>query len=179
MFKMKQNINKIVQIPEGIDVEIVEDRVIVKNPPMERRFVLRGVSLKKEGNTITLKADNATKREKKIIGSIAAHIKNMLSQKTFEYKLQICSVHFPINVSINNKQVIIKNFLGESRERKAEILDNVEVKLNGDVITVASRDKEAAGQTAANMEAATRIRKKDRRVFQDGIFMTQKAGRKI
>lgn len=162
-----------------MDVDIVEDRVIIKNPPMERKFVIHNISLKKEGNTIMLKADNSTKREKKIIGSIAAHIRNMLSQKTFEYKLQICSVHFPINVSINNKQIIIKNFLGETKERKADILDNVDVKLQGDVIIVTSRDKEAAGQTAANMEAATRIRKLDRRVFQDGIFMIQKAGRKI
>ncbi len=176
---MKQNISKIIQIPEGMDVGLVDDRIIIKNPPMEKGFVLHNVSLKKDGNTIVLKADNATKREKKIIGSIAAHIRNMFSQKTFEYRLQICSVHFPINVSMNNKQVIIKNFLGETRERKANILDNVDVKLQGDVITVTSRDKEAAGQTAANMEAATRIRKRDRRVFQDGIFMTQKAGRKI
>ncbi len=178
---MKQNIIKSIAVPEGVDVDVAGDRVAIKNPPMERRFILHNVSLKKEGNSIILMADNATKREKKIIGSVAAHIKNMLSQQLFEYRLQICSVHFPINVSIDKSanEVVIKNFLGETKERRAKIIANVDTKIQGDIIVVSSRDKEAAGQTAANIEVATRISMHDRRVFQDGIFMTQKAGRKI
>jgi len=39
---------------------------------------------------------------------------------------------------------------------------------------VRSGNKYAAGQTAANLEQATRVRKKDRRVFQDGIFIVEK-----
>ena len=50
----------------------------------------------------------------------------------------------------------------------------VEVKNKVDVI-VTGADIEKVGQTAANIERACRIRKRDRRVFQDGIYIVAKA----
>ena len=60
------------------------------------------------------------------------------------------------------------------RTRNARIEKGVEVKLSGDVIDVTGTDKEKVGQTAANIEHATKIKGFDRRVFQDGIFLMRK-----
>jgi large subunit ribosomal protein L6 len=100
-------------------------------------------------------------------------------QEKFEYQLKICFSHFPINVEIKDKEAIIKNFLGEKIPRKTKILEDVEVEIDKDIIKVRSVSKELAGQVAANFEIATKIRKKDRRVFQDGIFIINKAGKEI
>jgi large subunit ribosomal protein L6 len=70
----------------------------------------------------------------------------------------------------------LKNFLGGKKIRKAEIPQGVDVKINGDIIELSSRDIELVGMTATRMEQLTRVTKRDRRVFQDGIFITEKAG---
>ncbi len=84
-----------------------------------------------------------------------------------------------MSVSVEGDNIIIKNFLGETKERKAKIMEGAEVKIDGEIITVNAINKEFAGQTAANIEKMTFIKDKDRRIFQDGIFMIEKAGKKI
>lgn len=170
-----------IEIPEGIEIGIEGNVVEVSKgeEKLIRRFPK--VLVEKKENKIIIKTKRATKREKKQVGTVIAHINNMLKgvQEKFTYKLQICSVHFPMNVSIKEGEVVIKNFLGETKERKAKILSGVEVKMERDIITVESSNKEAAGQTASNIEKIATIKNKDRRIFQDGIFMIEKAGRQI
>jgi large subunit ribosomal protein L6 len=72
--------------------------------------------------------------------------------------------------------LIVTNFLGEKTPRKSLILKGVNVEIKGKEIFVTSHDKELAGQTAANIERATKVRNRDRRVFQDGIFIVSKPG---
>lgn len=184
--KMKKDIAETIEIPEGIDLLVEGDMLALKKGGTENKKVLTKqlgtkVSMRKEGSRIIFEAMKATKRELKIINSIKAHINNMIQgfDKKFVYKLKVCSVHFPITASKEGSTILIKNFLGENKLRKAKILDNADVKIEKDVIKVESFDKEAAGQTAANIENATRVRAKDRRVFQDGIFIIEKDGKEI
>jgi large subunit ribosomal protein L6 len=48
------------------------------------------------------------------------------------------------------------------------------VAIKGDELIVTGINKEHVGQTAANIEQATRIKGRDPRVFQDGIYLTEK-----
>ena len=84
-----------------------------------------------------------------------------------------------MNVAIDKNEIVVKNFLGEKIPRRALILPGVKVRLDKDIITLESSDKEKAGQTAANIESSTRITDKDRRVFMDGIWMIEKAGKEL
>ena len=180
---MKKPISQTIDIPEGVEANLEGSKLTVKGKEGEnsREFNLRGVEFRIEGKKIILEHKKATKSEKKIINTIVAHIKNMIKgvQEKFEYQLKACFSHFPINVKVEGDVAHIKNFLGEKIDRKCKIPKNVDVKVDRDIITVSSVDRELAGQTAANLEAATKVGRRDRRIFQDGIFIISKAGREI
>ncbi len=82
-----------------------------------------------------------------------------------------------MTLKIDGSRLLINNFLGEKTARIAKILPEVVIEIKGQKITITSANKDAAGQTAANVEKATKIRNRDRRVFQDGIYITEKAVR--
>ncbi len=73
---------------------------------------------------------------------------------------------------------MIKNFLGEKVDRILEVPDGVDVEIKKEIITVKSPNKELAGQASANFETATRIRGRDKRTFQDGIYIIEKGGKR-
>ncbi len=182
--KMKLDIERIIDVPEGIEINLNKDILTVKGNGKElsKKINFHKISLttSKEGKAI-LSSKKATRRESKMMGTINAHLKNMIKgiENEFVYKMEICNVHFPMNVKLEGNKLAIKSFLGETTMRYAKILENVKVDIKGTEITVSSNDIESAGQTAANIEKATRLTGKDRRIFQDGIFITNKCGREI
>lgn len=177
---MRKDFTIEIEIPAGINTEINNGKIIMEKDgtKVEREF--KGINLKLDGNKIKIQEKGATKRKKKIINSIKAHIKNMIEglEKKFVYKLQICFVHFPSTVEIKENEVLIKNFLGETTPRKAKIFGGASVKKQENFLIVESSNKEAAGQTAANIEKATKIKNRDRRIFQDGVYIVESPGRK-
>src|SRR3972149_4636613 len=68
-------------------------------------------------------------------------------------------------------EFLIENLLGERHPRKAAILADTTVTIEGDQVVLQGPDLEAVGQTAANIERATKIQGRDPRVFQDGVYI--------
>ncbi|MAG11117.1 50S ribosomal protein L6 [Candidatus Pacearchaeota archaeon] len=180
---MKKALEQKIEIPEGVEVQMDGSFVSAKGSEGEfkRKFNFANLKVEKKDREIIVSHQKATKKEKKIMNTLATHLKNMIKgvKEKFEYRLKVCFSHFPITVEARDSEVIIKNFLGEKIPRKAKMPEGVEVEVKGQEITVSSVDKELAGQAAANFEKATKVKGKDRRVFQDGIFITHKAGREI
>ncbi len=180
---MKKEIFQEIEIPEGVEAGIDGSSIIVKGSKGEnkRTFNITNLSFEKKENKIVVGNKKATKNDKKMINTITAHIKNMIKgvQEKFEYRLKVVFSHFPITVEIKGNEGIIKNFLGEKTPRKFKIIPGADIKVDKDIITISSTNKEIAGKIAADFEKATWIRMRDRRVFQDGIFITSKAGEEI
>ena len=172
-----ERLRKEIEIPQGVEVEIGET-IKVKGPKgeVERILSFPTVNIVKKGNAVALEPKRLTKREKKIINTYQAHVKNMFKgvQETFKYEVKVCSGHFPMSVSVAGDELVVKNFYGEKVPRRAKIIPGVTVKVEGDLIKIEGCDIEKVGQTAANMEKSTRITNRDRRIFQDGLWITSK-----
>lgn len=179
---MKQDLHEEIEIPEGINVVIENHEIIMKKDNDELKRKLNVViDAKIESDKIILDIKKAGKTEKKIFGTMKAHIKNMikgLSEK-FKYKLQAASVHFPMTLSIDKdkNELIIKNFLGEKTDRVIKLVPGVDVKIDKDIVEIEANDIEKAGQCAANIEKGARVKNKDRRIFQDGCYIIEKPRR--
>lgn len=170
-----------IDIPEGVTVTVDHgNHTVVKGPKgqLERQFRFRGVTVSVEGDTVLVHKDLPRREHKAICGTYAAHIENMIKGVTdgWTYHLKAVYNHFPIKVAAKEGTVLIENFLGERHPRSATILGDVKVEVKGQDITVEGIDREHVAQTAANIELATRVRGRDIRVFQDGIYITQKGG---
>jgi large subunit ribosomal protein L6 len=180
---MRKELYKKIEIPEGVEAEIHGSLVKIRGPEGEnsRNFNVHSLELVKEGNKISIGNKKSTKKEKKLMNSLAAHIRNMINgvQNKFEYELKSVFSHFPVTIEVKGHEVIIKNFLGEKTPRKTKIPKGVDIEINGAIIKLRSTDIELAGMAAAKLEAVTNIRNRDKRIFQDGIFMTKKAGKEI
>jgi large subunit ribosomal protein L6 len=113
-----------------------------------------------------------------MLGTAAAHIRNMIRgvTKGYRYNLRTVYAHFPVTVKVDEKSktLRVENFTGEKTPRTAQILDGVKVAVKGDDIAVEGIDLAAVSQTAANIQNATKIKKKDLRVFLDGIYIDTK-----
>ncbi len=172
-----------VNIPEGVVLEVNNLSIKVKGKlgELERSFITKRVTFEKQDSKLKIIAKGDRKNDYKLIRTFKAHIKNMIKgvQEGFTYKLKICASHFPMKVSIKDNVLKVDNFVGEKHPRKLLIKPGVKVKIDGNFIIVESYDKEKAGQVAADIEQLTRIKNKDRRIFQDGIYIIEKAGKKV
>lgn len=168
-----------VPVPEGVSVEVQPRafKATANGKTNERAFKYRGMELALEDQAVAVKLKFVRRDSKAIAKTIAAHIKNMMSgvKDGFECQLAVVHSHFPMNVSVKDNQVEIVNYLGEKKARKSKIMPGCEVQVKGKEITVKGFNKEHVGQTAANLEKATRTKNRDRRRFQDGIYIIKKA----
>lgn len=174
--------NKIV-IPNGVTVQEKQGSFTVKGPKGEikRRLFSSKLQYAVEDGTITVSAKDATKREKTILYTMSSHLRNMLegAEKGFVYKLKICSGHFPMSVSVKGDIFEIKNFIGEAVPRRLKLYSGAKVEINGEIVTVEGADIEVVGQQAAAIERLSRRVGFDRRIFQDGIYITHKGDESI
>jgi len=172
-------ISEDIQVPEDVQVTLEGKKFTVKGPKgtLVRDFSFAPIKMELNGKHICIKATWPRKKESSLVGTLHSHLQNMITgvRKGYTYKVKIVFSHFPISVKTKDDNVLIENFTGERSPRKAKIIGNVQVKVQGEDILVQGIDVEKVSQTAANIEQATKVKRKDPRIFLDGLYVYERA----
>ncbi|WP_336337127.1 50S ribosomal protein L6 [Haloarcula brevis] len=169
------------EIPEDVDAEQDHLDITVEgdNGSVTRRLWYPDIDVSIDGDTVVIESDEDDAKTMSTIGTFQSHIENMFHGVTegWEYEMEVFYSHFPMQVDVEGDEVVIENFLGEKAPRRTTIHGDTDVAIDGEELTISGPDIEAVGQTAADIEQLTRINDKDVRVFQDGVYITQKPNR--
>ena len=112
------------------------------------------------------------KKAGKVVKSFGKELRNDIYgvNNYFEKKLKIVFAHFPINVEVKGDMFYINNIIGERVPRISKIVGSTKIEAKGQNVRVYGTSIDDVSQTAANIRSACKIRNKDSRVFQDGLY---------
>ena len=169
------------QIPEEVSATVDHLELTVEGPngSVTRRLWYPDVSVTAENGEVVIASDSEDAETLSTVGTFESHVENMFHgvSEGWEYEMEVFYSHFPMQVTVENGEVVVENFLGERAARRTGIHGDTDVEIDGEQITLSGPDIEAVGQTAADIEQLTRVTDKDLRVFQDGAYITNKPNR--
>jgi len=171
--------SRTIQVPDDVEATLEGRKITIKGTKgtLTRDFQHAPIQIELNGKIFRIWAEWPRKKESSLVGTVHSHIQNMITgvQKGFTCKLKIVFSHFPISVKVKERTVLIENFTGERNPRKARIMGNAKVKALPEDVVVQDINLEDLSQTAANIEQATRVRRKDPRIFLDGIYVYERS----
>lgn len=180
--KAKGEYGTAADLPEGVTATVAGSQLVVKGPlgQVMKDLSKVPVNIALEGRRIVIRPYSTRKQALAVVNTVNSHLKNMVTgvTKGFTYRLKVVYAHFPISVKTKGDQVHVENFYGERSPRIAQIVGHCTVTVEGDDVVVRGISIEDVGQTAANIEQATTVRRKDQRVFLDGVYVYEKERRR-
>jgi large subunit ribosomal protein L6 len=150
-----------VTIPEGVTVTVNPDNTVtVKGPKGElRRKVDRDITVKVNGNEVTLERPTDQKRHRSMHGLYRALVNNMVTgvSKGFTIQQELVGVGY----KAESRGQILELSLGYSHDIQILIPEEIKVeakteKRSNPVITLTSADKQLLGQVAAKIRSLRR-----------------------
>lgn len=169
---------EIFEIPSGVTITQNGDNFTVKGSKGElvRRMYHPMITFTQENGQFVISTESTRRSVLALVGTYKAllHVMSKGVTEGYEYHMKIVFNHFPIQAKVAGNRFEIGNFLGEKQARYAPIVEGVKVKVQGDEVILTGINREAIGNTAANIEQACKVRNRDPRVFQDGIYITSR-----
>ncbi|XP_020599656.1 60S ribosomal protein L9-like [Phalaenopsis equestris] len=172
-------------IPEEVTVKVKAKIVEVEGPrgKLTRNFKHLNLDfeLVEGGKKLKVDAWFGSRKATAAIRTAISHVQNLITgvTKGYRYKMRFVYAHFPINASITNSSssIEIRNFLGEKKVRKVDMLEGVTIirseKVKDELI-LDGNDIELVSRSAALINQKCHVKNKDIRKFLDGIYVSEK-----
>ena len=176
--KQEEIFQTIFDVPQKVKVSLNKHMLLVEGPlgKVYKNFKKIPVEMTVQDNKVTIKAINSRKKYYAIANTALSLVRNLCDGVINGYtiKMKIVYAHFPITVKTKDKLVLVENFQGERAPRTAKIHGATKVASKGDEVVVTGPVLNDVTQTAAEIQAMTKVKNKDHRVFLDGIYQYHK-----
>lgn len=170
---------KVINIPNGVEVKVQNNRLEVKGPRGTLNMnVNREAAVKIVGNEINIEKIGKSKKAPALWGLTRALIANMISGVTEGYKKQLELQGVGFRMAVAGKKITMA--LGFSHPVIMDVPEGLEAKI-GDNLTleISGIDKQAVGQFAAEIRAIKKAEPYKGKGFRYvGEYVRRKAGKK-
>ncbi len=167
-----------IDLPSGVLGEFENGKLIIsgKLGKVSQDFSKIPVGINLQSNKLEISTTGSRRTDNATLNTARSLVRNAIDGVRFgyEYKLKVIFAHFPVTVKVQGDRVLVENFYGERSPRVAEIVGDSKVQVQGEDIIVSGVSIKDVGQTAANLEQATTVKRKDQRVFLDGVYVYER-----
>lgn len=168
-----------VTIPEGVQVELNAEEIVIKGKMGELKASLSPlVVVKKEENAVTVAPANDSKPSRAMWGTLRSLINNMVKgvSEGYTIRLEINGVGY--RASADNKTITLA--LGYSHDIKYALPEGVSVKAEKPTLLVLSgANKQLVGQVAGELMKLRPVEPyKGKGVYIEGSYIRRKEGKK-
>jgi len=176
------NTRETLEIPAGVEVTVKARVVTVKGKrgQLTKSFKHLPVDVYVKDGAVHVDKWFGERLQIAAVRTVKSHIANLITGVTrgYRYYLKYVYAHFPINVSISEKDTLveIRNFIGQKVVFTIPMHEGCVCKRSGekDEIYVEGNDIEKVSLSAARIQQSTTVKNKDIRKFLDGIYVSKK-----
>jgi len=128
-----------VELPEGFEAAY-EDGVLEVSDgdnTVEKKMQHALIEVETNGS-VKFSTDEDRKNISSIVKTFKGHTENLIEglQGEHVYNLQGVYAHFPMTIKTEGDQLVVENFMGERNPRRADIMEGVQVSVDGEEIEV-------------------------------------------
>ena len=145
--------NKVITIPAGVEVSIVDNFATVKGPKGELKQQFdKDMTFNIEGSEITVVRPSDSKRHRTVHGTTRAILANMVEGVSTGFKKELELIGVGYRAQMQGKKLVLS--VGYSHPVEFEEIDGIKLGVEGNTkVSIEGINKEVVGQYAAKVRA--------------------------
>ena len=145
--------NKVITVPAGVEVSIVDNFATVKGPKGELKQQFdKDMTFNVEGNEITVVRPSDSKRHRTVHGTTRAILANMVEGVSTGFKKELELIGVGYRAQMQGKKLVLS--VGYSHPVEFEEIEGITLGVEGNTkVSIEGINKEVVGQYAAKVRA--------------------------